>query len=57
MRKGIDWFETENKIKAQVRFKRTLKTKMHKYFTTKETISWINVQDDLVCNYIHSFLS
>lgn len=56
-RKNIHWFATENETKAQIveRFNRTLKSKMFKYFTANNTKTWIDVLDDLVYNYNHSY--
>lgn len=55
--KEISHFSTENyDIKACIveRFNRTLKGKMYKYFTDKNTTVWVDVIDDLVENYNNS---
>jgi transposase InsO family protein len=54
---NIHWFATENETKAQVveRFNRTLKTKMWKYFTQKNTKIWIDILSDLITNYNSSY--
>ena len=55
---NIHWFTTENiEIKCSVieRFNRTLKTKMWKYFTAKNTKKWIDVLDKLIKNYNNSY--
>lgn len=57
-REGIDFFTTYNEeIKASVveRFNRTLKTKMWKYFTRNNTQVYINILEDLVWSYNHSY--
>ena len=53
----INWFSTENETKAQVveRFNRTLKSKMFKYFSQNNTRKWIDILDDLLYNYNHSY--
>lgn len=56
--KNIHFFTTENpETKASIveRFQRTLKTRMWKYFTHEKTRRYINVLDDLVHAYNHSF--
>ena len=54
---NIKWFATENETKAQVveRFNRTLKSKMYRYFTQNDTKYWIDILDDLLYNYNHSY--
>ena len=55
---GIDYFTTYNeKIKARVveRFNRTLKTKMWKYFTKHNTNVFVDVLQDLVYSYNHTY--
>lgn len=55
---NIHWFTTENiEIKCSIieRFNRTLKTKMWKYFTAKNTRKWIDVLDKLIKNYNNSY--
>ena len=56
---NINWFATENETKAQIveRFNRTLKTRMYRYFTAKDTKRWIDVLDELVSNYNSSYHS
>lgn len=59
-KKGIHFFTTENpETKASIveRFQRTLKTKMWKYFTHKDTRVYIDVLQNLVTSYnrtVHS---
>jgi IS30 family transposase len=36
------------------RFHRTLKDKLTKYFSAKDTVRWVDVIDDIVYNYNHS---
>ena len=55
---GVDFFVTENEdIKAAIveRFNRTLKEKMWRYFTKKNTLRYVDVLPALVYNYNHSF--
>ncbi len=56
---NIEWFSTFSDKKAAVveRFNRTLKTRMWKYFTAKETEKWVNILDDLVTGYNSTFHS
>jgi len=56
-KRNIIHFSTNSNVKASIveRFNRTLKEKMWKYFTEKETNKWIDVVDDLVFNYNNSF--
>ena len=57
-RQGIAFFTTYNEeIKASVveRFNRTLKTKMWKYFTQYHTDTYIDVLEDLVWSYNHTY--
>ena len=53
----IQFFTTNNETKASVveRFNRTLKSKMFKYFTYKNTHKYIDVLAQLVDSYNHSF--
>lgn len=53
----IDFFTTNNETKASVveRFNRTLKTRMFKYFTYKNTRKYIDVLPQLVESYNHSY--
>lgn len=44
-------YNTETKAAVVERWNRTLKTRMHKYFTAKNTLNYINVLGDLVCSY------
>ena len=55
--KDIQFFTTNNETKASVveRFNRTLKTRMFKYFTFKNTRKYIDVLADLVDSYNHSY--
>ena len=54
---GIHWFSTKNEGKAQTveRFNRTLKGRMYKYFSAKNTRRWVDVLDKLVKNYNTSY--
>ncbi len=55
---NIAFYTTENEdIKASVveRFNRTLKTKMWKYFSYKNTLRYVDVLDDLVRSYNETF--
>ena len=55
---GIHYFTTWNEeIKASVveQFNRTLKTKMWKYFTKHNTHVFVDVLQDLVCSYNHTY--
>lgn len=56
-KKNIYFFTTNNATKASVveRFNRTLKTKMWKYFTEKNTKKYIDVIDDLIYSYNHTW--
>ena len=54
----INFYTSENEdVKAAVaeRFNRTLKTKMWKYFTHKNTMRYIDVLDDLLHSYNNTF--
>ena len=44
---GIHWFSIKNEGKAQTveRFNRTLKGRMYRYFSAKNTRRWIDVLD------------
>ncbi len=55
--KNIKFYTTENETKACVveRFHRTLKMRMWKYFTHKNTKQYINILSDLVSAYNNSF--
>ena len=50
---NIDFFTVNSGIKASVveRFNRTFKNKMYKYFTAKNTLTYINVLPQLVSSY------
>ena len=53
-RHGIKFYTSENEdLKASVveRFNRTLKTKMYRYFTHKNTRRYIDVLDDMLHSY------
>jgi len=55
---AVDFFTTENEdIKASVveRFNRTLKEKMWRYFTKKNTLRYVEVLPRLVRSYNHSY--
>ena len=55
---GVHFFVTENEdIKAAIveRFNRTLKEKMWRYFTKKNTLRYVDVLPALVHNYNYSF--
>ena len=54
---NVKWFSTDSEFKASIveRFNRTLKTKMWKYFTQVGTRKWIDIVDDLVYNYNHTY--
>ena len=54
----VSFFTTHNKeIKAGIseRFNRTLKSRMWKYFTANDTLRYVDVLDDLVWSYNHSY--
>lgn len=56
--KNVNYYTTNNPdIKASIveRFQRTLKMKMWRYFTHKNTYRYINILQDLVHSYNHSF--
>lgn len=55
----ITHFATASDLKASVieRFNRTLKTRMWRYFTAKNTRRYIDVLNDLVKSYNHSYHS
>lgn len=56
--KNINYYTTNNPdIKASIveRFQRTLKMKMWRYFTFKNTHKYINILQDLLHSYNHSF--
>ena len=54
---NINWFTTQNETKAQVveRFNRTLKDRMYRYFSAKNTKRWTNVLSPLLENYNSSY--
>jgi hypothetical protein len=57
---NIHFYTSENEdIKAAVveRFNRTLKTKMWKYFTYKNTLKYIDILDDLLHSYNNTYHS
>ena len=56
---NIEWFSTKSDKKAAVveRFNLTLKTRMWKYFTAKETVKWVDVLEDFVNGYNNSLHS
>ena len=53
---NIRFFTTQNETKASIveRFNRTLKTKMWKYFTAKNTLKYVDILQKLVKSYNHS---
>ena len=53
---NIWFFTTQNETKASIveRFNRTLKTKMWKYFTAKNTLKYLDILQKLVKSYNHS---
>ena len=55
----IEWFSSFSDKKAAVveRFNRTLKTRMWKLFTAKETDKWLDILEDLVNGYNNSLHS
>ena len=57
--KDIEYFSTKSDKKAAIveRFNLTLKQRMWKYFTAKETHKWDDVLDDFVNDYNNSFHS
>jgi hypothetical protein len=58
--KNINYYTTNNPdIKASIveRFQRTLKSKMWRYFTHQNTYNYINVLQDLLHSYNHSYHS
>ena len=57
-RHDIKCYISENediKAAAVERFNRTLKTKMYRYFTTKNTRRYIDVLPDLLHSYNHTY--
>ena len=55
---GIKFYASENEdIKAAVaeRFNRTLKEKMYRYFTAKNTRRYVDVLQDIIYSYNHSY--
>lgn len=54
---SIHFFTTHSDMKASIveRFNRTLKTKMWKYFTWKNTLTYIDVLPELMTSYNNSF--
>lgn len=58
--KNINYYTTNNPdIKASIveRFQRTLKMKMWRYFTHKNTYRYVNILQDLLNSYNHSYHS
>lgn len=55
--RNIEFFSTDSELKASVveRFNRTLKEKMWRYFTKYNTYRYIDVLQDILYNYNHSF--
>ena len=53
----IDFFTTNSGLKASVveRFNRTFKNKMYKYFTYKNTLSYIDVLPQLIKSYNNTY--
>ena len=56
-RKGIHHFSTSGDTKASVveRFNRTLKKRLYRYFTVKNTLSYVPVLKELVLGYNRSY--
>ena len=57
-RSGIKFYTSENEdLKASVveRFNRTLKTKMYRYFTYKNTRRYVDVLDDMLYSYNNTY--
>ena len=56
-RKGIHHFSTSGDTKASVveRFNRTLKKRMYRYFTVKNTLKYLPVVKELVTGYNRSY--
>lgn len=56
-KQGIHFFTTHSETKCGVvkRFNRTLKTKLYKYFTYKNTHQYLNILPDLLKSYNQSF--
>jgi len=55
---GVQFYTSQNEdIKASIveRFNRTLKTKMWKYFTHNNTYKYVDVLQDMVYSYNHSY--
>jgi transposase InsO family protein len=55
---GVQFYTSENEdVKASVveRFNRTLKTKMWKYFTHRNTYKYVDVIQDMVHSYNHTY--
>ena len=54
---GIDFFTTNSEQKASIveRFNRTMKGRMYKYFTAKNTYRYIDVMQDLVDGYNNTY--
>ena len=54
---GIDFFTTNSEQKAAIdeRFNRTMKGRMYKYFTAKNTYRYIDVMQDLVDGYNNTY--
>ena len=56
-KKGVELFSTDSPKKASIveRFNRTLKTRMWRYFTFKQTRKWMDVLQKLVSAYNKSY--
>ncbi len=54
---GVEHFSTNSDQKAALveRFNRTLKERMYKYFTANDTRRYVDILDDLVYAYNHSY--
>ena len=54
---NVQWFSTQNETKAQIveRLNRTIKNRMYKYFTAKNTRKWVNVLPKFIENYNTSY--
>jgi len=55
--KNIGFYHTNNETKASIveRFNRTFKQRMYRYFTWKGTLKYVDILQDLVDSYNHSY--
>ena len=53
----IQFYSVNSELKASVveRFNRTIKEKMYRYFTLKNTLSYFNILEQIVNSYNHNF--